>query len=159
MPTIVLIAGLVLTALVAGLYFGFTTAVMPALARVDDRGYVTTMQRIDTAILNPWFLTAFLGALALPVVAVFLHLGEDSRARLPWIIAGAVLYGITVVTTSVVNIPLNKRISAAGEVDDRTAPAVRTAFHGRWTRFNDLRTVLSTAAVVALAVALAQPIG
>lgn len=159
LATIVLIIGLVLNALVAGLYFAFTTAVMPGLARTDDRDYVTAMQRIDRAIQNGWFFTAFLGALLAPVVAAFLHLGHDDRPRLPWIVAGAVLYGITLVITSLVNIPLNNRLAAAGTVDARTAPGVRAMYHGRWTRFNDLRTVLCTAAVTVLAIALSQPFG
>lgn len=159
LSTIVLIIGLVLNALMAGLYFAFTTAVMPGLARADGRTYVTAMQRIDRAIQNPWFFTAFLGAFIVPVVAVFLHLGDDSRSRLPWIIAGAVAYGITLVTTGTVNIPLNNRLAAAGDVDDRSAPAVRAMYHVRWTRFNDLRTALCTGAVIVLAVALAQPAG
>ena len=117
LATIVLIIGLVLNALVAGLYFAFTTAVMPGLARTDDRDYVTAMQRIDRAIQNGWFFTAFLGALLAPVVAAFLHLGHDGRPRLPWIVAGAVLYGITLAITGLVNIPLNNRLAAAGTVD------------------------------------------
>jgi uncharacterized membrane protein len=159
MPTVVLIVGLVLNALVAGLYFGFTTAVMPALLRTDARSYVTSMQRISESILNPWFLTAFLGALVVPAAAVFLHLDDDSRRRLPWIVAGTVLYGTTILTTGFVNIPLNNRLEAAGDVSDQAAPAVRAAFHRRWTRFNTVRTVLGTAAVIALAVALSQPTG
>lgn len=157
-PTVVLVVGLVLNALMAGLYFGFTTAVMPALARTDARSYVTSMQRIDESILNRWFLGAFLGALVVPAAAALLHLG-GGRSRLPWIVAGAVLYGATVVITSMVNIPLNKSLAAAGEVSDRSAPAVRAAFHDRWTRFNTARTLLGAAAVISLAIALSRPAG
>lgn len=159
MPTTVLAIGLVLNALMAGLYFGFSTAVMPALARTDDRSYVTSMQRINESIENPRFLTTFMGALVVPIVAVFLHLGDEGRDRLPWIVAGAVLYGATIVTTGAVNIPLNKQLVAAGDVTDHPAPAVRSAFHDRWTRFNTARAVLCTAAVAALTIALTRPIG
>jgi uncharacterized membrane protein len=157
MPTTVLAIGLVLNALMAGLYFGFSTAVMPALARTEDRNYVTSMQRIDESILNPRFLTTFMGALVVPIVAAFLHLGGDGRDRLPWIVGGAVLYGSTIVITGAVNIPLNKQLRAAGDVTDRSAPAVRAAFHDRWIRFNTARTVLCTTAVMALTIALARP--
>lgn len=159
MPTAVLAIGLVLVALVAGVYLAFTTAVMPGLARADESTYVVSMQRINETILNPWFLTAFTGALVVPVAAVLLHLGPDARVRLPWIVAGAVLYAATVVITRVVNIPLNNQLMAAGDVGSAAAPAVRAAYHGRWTRSNDARTVLAVAATAALAVALAQPIG
>lgn len=158
LSTVLLITGLLLNALMAGLYFAFTTAVMPGLARADARTYVTTMQRINAAIQNPWFITAFLGALIVPVVAVFAHLGDTGLPRLPWIIAGTVAYGITLAITAVVNVPLNNRLDAAGSVDDDTAPAVRAMYHDHWTRFNALRTVLSTAAVIALAIGLSRPV-
>lgn len=156
--TVVLVVGLVLTGLMAGLYFGFTTAVMPGLARVGDRAYVTSMQRINASILNPWFLTTFLGALVVPVAAAVLHLHDDARTRLPWIIAGAALYGATVVITGAVNVPLNNRLMAVEDVSDQAAPEIRHAFQHRWTRFNKARTVVSLAAVVALAIALARPV-
>ena len=98
-------------------------------------------------VLNPRFLTTFMGALVVPIVAVFLHLGGDGRDRLSWIVAGTVLYGATIVITGAVNVPLNKQLRGAGDVTDRSAPAVRAAFHDRWTRFNTARTVLGTAAV------------
>ncbi len=157
MSTIVLTLGLLLDALMAGLYFAFTTSVMPGLARLDDRGYVTAMQRMNESILNPVFLTTFLGGLAVPVAAAFLHLGGGGR--LPWIVAGALLYAATLVITGVVNIPLNNQLMAAGDVTEQSAPAARAAFHDRWTRFNTLRTVLSAAAVASLAIALSQPAG
>lgn len=158
MSTTVLAIGLVLNALMAGLYFAFSTSVMPGLARTDDRTYVTSMQRIDRAILNPRFLATFTGALVVPVVAVVLHLGGDGRGRLPWIVAGTVLYGATVVITRTVNVPLNEQLHAAGAVTDRSATPVRAGYHDRWTRFNTARTVLCAAAVVAFTVALAQPL-
>jgi uncharacterized membrane protein len=158
-PTIVLIAGVVLNALMAGLYFAFTTAVMPGLARTDDRSYLAAMQQINASILNPRFLAAFLGALVVPVVAVLMHLGDDGRERLPWIIAGALLYGVTLVITGTFNVPLNNRLAAAATVTDQSAATVRAMFHGRWTRFNMARMLLCLAAVSSLAVALSRPLG
>ncbi|MDR2998183.1 MAG: DUF1772 domain-containing protein [Microbacterium sp.] len=158
LPTTVLFLGVVLNALMAGLYFGFTTAVMPGLAHADDRTYVTAMQRIDRAIQNPWFFIAFLGALVVPGVAVLLHLGDGESLRLPWIVGGAVSYGLTLVITGVINIPLNNRLAAAGAVDDRRAASVRAMYHRRWVRANDLRTALCVVAVVLLLIALTLPI-
>lgn len=157
--TIVLIVGLALNALMAGVYFAFSTAVMPGLARAGDRGYVTSMQRINESILNPRFLTTFLGALVVPIAAALLHLGDDGRSRLPWIIAGALCYGATIVITGAVNVPLNNRLMSAGEVTEESASAVRSAFHDRWTRFNTARALLSLAAVVTLAVAVSRSVG
>jgi uncharacterized membrane protein len=57
------------------------------------------MQSINVAILNGWFFLGFLGALVLPAVAAVLHLGRGSRAALPWIVAGLVLYVVVLVVT------------------------------------------------------------
>ena len=54
-----LIAATLGTGLIGGLFFGFATAVMPGLARTDDRTFVATMQGINEAILNPLFLTVY----------------------------------------------------------------------------------------------------
>lgn len=156
MSTILLIIGLVLTALMAGVYFSFSVAVMPGLRRTDDTIYVTATQRINESILNPVFLLTFLLALVVPVVAIFFHLGGDGRPRLAWIITGAVLYGATIVTTAALNIPLNNKLAAAGDIDEESAPGVRAAFHDRWVRFNTLRAVLALGAVVMLATALTR---
>lgn len=156
MSTILLIIGLVLTALMAGVYFSFSVAVTPGLGRTDDKAYVTATQRINESILNPVFLLTFLLAFVVPAVAVFLHLGDDGRPRLPWIIAGALLYGATIVTTAVFNIPLNNQLAAAGDVSDESAAGIRAAFHDRWLRFNTVRAVLALAAVIMLAVAVSR---
>ena len=58
---LVLVSATVTTGLVAGLLGGFACAVMPALRGADDRTFVDVMQRINVAILNPVFLTVFMG--------------------------------------------------------------------------------------------------
>lgn len=156
MSTILLIIGLVLTALMAGVYFTFSVAVMPGLRRTDHLAYVTAMQRINESILNPLFLLTFLLAFVVPAVAVFLHLGDDGHPRLPWIITGAVLYGATIVTTAALNIPLNNQLAAAGDVTVESATEVRANFHDRWLRFNTVRAVLAIGAVIMLAIAVSR---
>lgn len=47
--------------LVAGIFFTFSTLVMRALAQLKpDRG-IAAMQAINITVINPWFITAFLG--------------------------------------------------------------------------------------------------
>ena len=57
-----LLAATLATGLMAGLYFAFSCAVMPGLARTDDRTFVAAMQWINVRILNGWFALAFGGA-------------------------------------------------------------------------------------------------
>jgi len=142
-----LLAGTVATGLMAGPFAAFSYAVMPGLGRTDDATFVQSMQRINVAILNPFFGLCFGGALVLTALAVLLHRG---RAPLSWIVAGLVLYVLVLVVTFAVNVPLNNRLDAATG-DPATA---RAAFEAAWVRWNAVRTVLCTAAFGCLCWAL-----
>jgi uncharacterized membrane protein len=93
------------------------------------------------------------GALLFTAVSAFLSPGAR---LLPWVLAALVLYAVVFVITVRVNVPLNDAIKAAG--DPGTIPdlaAVRTAFdEARWTAFNLVRTIATTAAFGCLCWAL-----
>jgi uncharacterized membrane protein len=155
MRNTVLAAATLLVGLSAGVFFAYSTSVMLALSQVDDRTFVDVMQKINTAILNGWFLTAYVGALLAVIVAVVLHLGRGQRAPLPWLIAALALYAVAFVVTAAINVPMNDRLDAAGPVAAMTdAAGVRQAFESGWVRWNVVRTVSSAGSLLALAVAL-----
>jgi uncharacterized membrane protein len=147
--TAALVAAVITTGLVAGLFAVFAHAVMPGLARAGDRTFVEAVQGINAAILNGWFAVSFGGAPLATVVALPLHLGTPA---LPWIVAGLVPYAGMLVVTFRVNIPLNDALAAAGRDDPATA---RKGFETTWVRWNAVRAVLSTAAFGCLVGALA----
>jgi uncharacterized membrane protein len=150
-----LLAATVTMGLAAGLFYAFSIAVMPGLARVGDRAFVEAMQRINVAILNGWFALGFVGAPLFTALAAALSLGAGGRRALPWIAAALVLYGAALVITFRVNVPLNDALVAAGEPDRIADPAaVRGGFEASWVRWNAARTVASTAALACLAWAL-----
>jgi uncharacterized membrane protein len=92
------------------------------------------------------FLLCFLGALALSMLAVLLHLTPDGRAALPWIIAGAVLYLAVVVITGTINVPLNNELAKTGHTASLTELATaRRQFQNRWAAWNTARTLLNVA--------------
>src|SRR5215210_6268399 len=49
------VAATLTTGLMAGLYYAFAISVMLGLSRTDDHTFVSVMQQINVAILNPWF--------------------------------------------------------------------------------------------------------
>lgn len=152
----VLILATMTVGLMAGVFAVYANAVMPGLRRTDDRTFVGAFQSIDRAIVNPRFLSAFLGALVFTGIAVALSLAEDGRSILPWTVAALLLYLATFVITIRVNVPLNDGIKAAG-APDRIADLadVRTRFNEpRWIRWNLVRAFLTTAAFGCLAWAL-----
>ncbi|WP_151770621.1 anthrone oxygenase family protein [Streptomyces abyssomicinicus] len=154
--TLVLIAATVTTGLVAGLFYGFSIAVMPGLARADDRTLVTVMRRINAAILNGWFLLGYVGTIVLDALALVLFAVQPaSRAALAAIAVSTALYLAAVILTARVNIPLNNALEAAGQAQESTEPALaREAFERPWVRANHARTLLCAAALAAHCCAL-----
>jgi uncharacterized membrane protein len=147
----VLVAALVALALVTGLIYTFSVAVMPALADADDRTFVETMQHFND---NPVFQLTFTVALVLTVLAVVLQRRHGPGVAVRWTVAALVLYGIVVAVTFGIHIPLNNDIDQANL--DRVADVadVRDDVEDPWVAGNIVRTVLSTAAVATLARAL-----
>lgn len=135
--------------LVAGLFFAFSAAVMPALARRPAAEAAATMQSVNVAIVNPVFLVVFLGATAASaLVAATAPFTATSGAG--WRAAGALLYLVgAFAVTAAVNVPLNDELDA---VDAHTAAAgpVWERYLARWTWWNHVRTVAAVGAAAAL---------
>jgi uncharacterized membrane protein len=144
--------------LMAGVFGLYAHAIMPGLRHTDDRTFVAAFQSMDRAIINPWFMPSFLGALLVTGAAAALHLGEDQRSVLPWIVAALLLYLVVFVITIAVNVPLNDAIKAAGDPDQiADLAAVRARFgEARWAGWNIVRTVATTVAFGCLVWALVE---
>jgi len=134
----VLLAATLATGLQAGTYYAWASGVMPGLARADDRTFVSTMNHVNVAIVNPVFMLTFLGAPALAAAAV----ATSTPSARGWAIAGLVLAIGTVVVTGAANVPLNDALAAGGS---------RADFETVWVRWNVVRTLTSTGALACLA--------
>jgi uncharacterized membrane protein len=146
MTKILTVGALLGSALMAGLFFAFGTAVMSSLQRLPAGQGAAAMNLINVRIQNPLFLLVFCGTalicLALPVLAFV----QDTPGK-AWIVAGCVLYLAGVIVLSfAVNIPLNDGL-AAGTTD-------WTTYLTRWNPANNVRAVAGALSVVAFAVAL-----
>ena len=149
-----LVVATVLTGLVAGTYYAYACSVMLALGRTSDRTFIEVMQRINVAIQNPVFFAALFGAPVASGVAVWLQ-ASDSGGVSGWTIAALVLNVAGFLITVVANIPLNNALDTAGDPAAIADPAaVRRRFERVWNAWNVARGVVTTAAVVGLALAL-----
>lgn len=152
-----LIGATLTTGLSAGLYYGFACAVMPGLGRSGDRTFVETMQRINTAIINGWFMLLFLGSLMLTAAAAGLQLAGDDGTATAWSVAALALYSGVLVITMGFNVPLNNRLDAgASPGSESELAALRALFERPWVRWNLLRAVVNTAAFACLVLALLE---
>jgi uncharacterized membrane protein len=129
---------------------------MPGLKNTDDRTFVGAFQAMNRAIMNPWFMTTFFGALILLGVAALLHIGAERRHLLPWLAVAFVLYLTAVIITMAVHVPLNDAITAAGDPDWINLYDVRTSFNeSKWVAWNYVRLATAAGAFLILTGVLA----
>jgi uncharacterized membrane protein len=146
-----LLAATATMGLMAGVFGLYAHTIMRGLHKTDDRTFVGAFQAIDRAIINPLFMLTFFGALLLTGAAAALHLKDDVREVVPWVVVAGVLYLVVVVITMAINVPLNDEIKAAGDPATIDVAAVRENFHeARWVAWNVVRTVAVTAAFLCL---------
>lgn len=129
------------TGIVGGVFFAFSSFVMPALARVPASTAAASMRSINVTAVNPIFMTLLFGA---GLAGVVLNLGsigtlDDRGAR--WALAGTVVYVLgALVVTMVANVPRNEAL-AAMSADE--AAAYWPRYLAEWTSYNHVRTVAS----------------
>jgi uncharacterized membrane protein len=154
----VLVISTLTLGLIAGVFYTYACSVMRTLRGVDDRTFVTVMQRINRDIQNGWFFLSFIGALLFTTLSLVLFIGVDGSVLLP-VAIGLAFYVLAFGITMGVNIPMNVRLDQAGNperMEERTLAEARAAFEVSWFRANLNRGLASTAAFGALCWALIE---
>ena len=133
-----------LTGLVAGLFYSYACSVTGALAKLPDREYIMTFQSINTAVLNGWFFASFMGSLIFLPLATWLSYRSGFEPSFWLLLSAAALYAIGVFgVTMFGNVPLNNMI-ARFDLNTATAEdilSLRERFETPWNILNVIRTV------------------
>jgi len=153
---IVGITALLGSALIGGVFFAFSSFVMKALARIPSSEGIATMQSINVVVINPSFLSAFMGTTVLSLGVIGLALVRWSHPSAIFFMGAAVFYVVgTFLVTMFGNVPLNNQLAAMSATD----PAIRDVWNhylDRWTMWNHVRTVSSMVASLLYTVGLMQ---
>jgi len=154
--SIVAVVSLLLTATVSGVFFAYSNSVVPGLDAVRPEQAITSMTSINRVILNPAFLTSFVGPPVALLLAGILIMIEGGTAGGLLFIAAAVIYAAgCIAPTAVVNVPLNNALDTGSiPTDPAEAGEKWTAYSQRWKRWNHVRAAGSLAAVGLAGVAL-----
>jgi uncharacterized membrane protein len=144
-------------ALIAGVFFAFSTFVMTALGRRPPAESIAAMQEINIVVVRSGFIAVFLAtAVTAAALAVFALLRWDDPRAVYWL-AGALLYVVgTFVLTIVCNVPLNDELAVVDPASTDGA-AVWSRYLSQWTWWNSVRTGASLAATAAFVLALRSP--
>jgi uncharacterized membrane protein len=140
--------------LIAGVFFAFSAFVMKSLARLPPAQGIAAMQSINVAVINPLFMSAFLGtALACLILAVS-SLFRWHQAGSVYLLVGSLLYLVgTILVTMVFNVPRNDALAA---VDPTSADGAKlwARYVVEWTAWNHVRAAAALAAAASLTIAL-----
>jgi uncharacterized membrane protein len=132
----------------AGVFFAFSSFVMPALARLPSHQGIAAMNSINLLAITPVFMSAVFGTAGACLLLGVWTLMTWPRPGAPYLAAGAALYLVgTILVTIVFNVPRNNALAAV-HPSSTDGGAVWTAYVAGWTGWNHVRT---TAALLAAA--------
>jgi uncharacterized membrane protein len=140
--------------LMAGLFFIFSATIMRALDKLPVPQGMAAMNSINVTIINPIFLTLFLGTALLCVALIILALAKWGGAPSVWLIAGSVIYlAGSIAVTTIFNVPLNNALETTA-LDSAEAATMWTRYMAEWVPWNHLRTIACTASLGCFIMAL-----
>jgi uncharacterized membrane protein len=132
--------------LAGGVFFAFSSFVMPALGRLPAPEGIAAMQSINRLAVTPAFMSQLFGtALACLVLAIWvLASPEDASEGL--VLGGCAAYVVgNIAVTVVANVPLNDELEAV-EPGSAKGEAVWRRYLVRWTAWNHVRAVTAVIA-------------
>jgi uncharacterized membrane protein len=141
------------SALIAGTFFAFSTFVMGALGKLPPPEGVAAMQSINIVVINPLFMTTFVGTGVLCAVAAVAALKRWHDPGAAYLLAGALLYVVgTFLVTLAFNVPRN---DALAKVTPSSAEAAGLwiAYLSTWTAWNSVRGAAALGAMLSFTIA------
>jgi uncharacterized membrane protein len=126
--------------LVAGVFFAFSTFVMPALARLPSPQGIAAMQSINVKAINPWLMAAMFGTAAVCVALLVAALVNWDSSYGPFLLAGGAVYVLgTIWVTMAANVPRNNALARI-DPDEADSKGVWAGYLTEWTAWNHVRT-------------------
>ncbi len=146
--SIILFIAILLSGLLAGIFFTWTNAITPGIGKLDDLAYLQVFQHMNRAILNPLFFIIFMGALLFSVASTYYY-KLDSKLIFRMLIIATVIYFIGVfIVTIIGNLPLNDLIdkSVLESLSKTEIIELREKYEIKWNKLHLIRTITSTSA-------------
>lgn len=132
---------ILLTGLLAGLFYGYDCSVIKGLAHLPNDAYLDAFQSINKAIQNPWFFLSFMGSLLILPLASWLSYRHGATSYL--LLSASLLYFIGVFGVTVgCNIPLNEQLAnfQISTATESEISLMRKTFESSWNTWHRIRT-------------------
>ncbi|MDQ0038366.1 putative membrane protein [Variovorax boronicumulans] len=151
--TVLILVSAFSIAMVAGIFYAFSSFVMPALARIQNSEGIHAMNSINLTVITPSFMLLFMGSAVLGVVLGGWSLFSISQLDSQLVLLASLLYVVGCFgVTMVLNVPLNNQLAATSPTGGHV---FWQTYLKTWTLWNSVRTASSAlAAIVFIAAAL-----
>lgn len=151
---VLVLAALLGSGLIAGVFFAFSTFVMQALVSLSLEEGIKAMQSINVTVLNRWFLGVFLGTAMICTVLLAWSLIQWNQTGANYILAGSSLYLVgSLMVTGVCNVPKNEALAKV-DISVAESEIFWKNYVDEWTIWNHVRTIASLLAVACFGVGL-----
>ena len=139
-------AAAISSGLVSGVFLGFSSFIMPALARIAPGQGIAAMNSINITVINPLFMSLLFGTALVGLVLFVGSVAHLDQQRHLFLVVASVLYvvGCAIVTMGC-NVPLNNALAGVVEGSADALP-LWTRFLKDWTFWNHVRTAASAGA-------------
>jgi uncharacterized membrane protein len=139
--------------LAGGVFFAFSSFIMPALRRLPSGQGIAAMQSINKQAPTPVFMTLLFGTAAVSVglgVHAVLHRDQPQAV---WLACGSITYLASIVLTGAFHIPRNNTLAA---LDPGAVESARywTTYLSQWTAGNHARTLTCAMAALSFTIAV-----
>jgi uncharacterized membrane protein len=142
---VLLVLSTLTCALATGFILTFAIVVMPGLANLNDRDFITAFQVTDGVIQRgqPVFNLIWIGSvISIVCLMIAVTVGSDqSDGRLTALVGAMYLLGVQGVTIAI-HLPLNRHIQKLhiADLDAQALREERVRFEEKWNAYNTLRT-------------------
>lgn len=134
--------------LVAGMFYAFSTFIMPALGALKPEEGIRAMQSINVKVINRWFLWVFMGTSGLCLGLLFVFALDYKGLSSVFVIAGALTYILfCFFVTGTRNVPRNSQLEAI-KAQDTSTHDVWQRYLDEWTYYNHIRTAAALLACI-----------
>jgi uncharacterized membrane protein len=153
---IILFATTICAALMAGVFFSYSSSVVPGLKVLGNAEYIGAMQSINKAIQNPIFFIVFFGIILLYPICTYIHFSNPATTRFWLILSAAIVYFVGVFSVTLFgNIPLNNTLEKFNllKATSESIALQRSLFENKWNALNTIRTISSFASLALIIIA------
>ena len=145
------------TGLIAGLLYAYSCSVNLGLNRLEDSAYLSAMQHINKAILNPCFFFTFMGSALFLPICTFLQYQKPFTSCFNLLLAATLIYLVGVLGVTLFgNVPLNDALAnfdiSRASMDE--IKMQRAQFEPAWNNFHFYRTLAAVCSFVLVILAL-----